>query len=129
MPRCSSRRIRSRIALADIHLEETTLEAAGLALDPAIATEPRRWWVYLIVNEKGRSYVGVTFDISPARRLAEHNSAGPKAARSTRSQGPWVLIHAEPADDRGSALSREWHLKRDRVVRRRLAQDYRAAQS
>lgn len=91
--------------------------------------EPRRWWVYLIVNAKGRSYVGVTFDVSAARRLAEHNSAGPKAARSTRGQGPWALAHAESADDRASALSREWHLKRDRTERRRLCRDYHATQA
>ncbi len=94
-----------------------------------VPSEARRWWVYLIVNPNGRSYVGVTFDISPARRLAEHNSAGPRAARSTRGQGPWVIAYAEIALSRGTALSQEWHLKRDRARRRRLSQDYLATQT
>lgn len=87
--------------------------------------EPRRWWVYVIVNATRRTYVGVTFDTGAERRLAEHNGDGAKAARSTRGHGPWSLAHVEPAADRGAALSREWHLKRDRGFRRRLA----AAQS
>jgi len=89
----------------------------------------RHWWVYLIINTKGRSYVGVTFDVSPARRLAEHNGAGAKAARSTRGQGPWAIAHAEIAPTRAAALSLEWRLKRDRSRRQRLRQDYLATQS
>jgi putative endonuclease len=70
-----------------------------------MTTGTRRWWVYLIINTAGRSYVGVTFDASPARRLAEHNGAGPSAARSTRGRGPWSLAYAEEARDRAAALS------------------------
>jgi putative endonuclease len=58
----------------------------------------RYWWVYLIVNGEGRSYVGVTFDVTPERRLAEHNGTSGKAARSTRGRGPWAIAHAETAD-------------------------------
>lgn len=94
-----------------------------------MSVETQRWWVYLIVNTKGRSYVGVTFDVTPARRLAEHNGGGPKAARSTRGRGPWALAYAEAAEDRAAAQSREWHLKRDRRRRRRLGDGYAAAQA
>ena len=97
--------------------------------DTPETSETRRWWVYLIVNAKGRSYVGVTCDISPERRLGEHNGTGPKAARSTRGQGPWALAHAEEAANRAAALSREWHLKLVRGMRRRLGQQYCSAQS
>lgn len=95
----------------------------------AVTAEARRWWVYLIINAKGRSYVGVTFDVNPERRLGEHNGTSAKAARSTRGQGPWALAYAEAAEDRATALSREWHLKRDRGLRRRLGQNFTAAQT
>lgn len=77
------------------------------------------WFVYVVVNPAGRTYVGVTRGDSPDRRVAEHN--GKKAARSTRGRGPWSLAYAEKAADRSAALSREWHLKRDAGTRRRIA--------
>lgn len=56
----------------------------------------------------GTLYTGATIDL--ARRLARH-SAG-RGARYTRSRLPVVLVHAEPAQDRGAALRREAALKR-----------------
>ncbi|MQG70543.1 MAG: GIY-YIG nuclease family protein, partial [SAR202 cluster bacterium] len=32
----------------------------------------------------------------------------------------WVLLYAERYNNRGEAMSREWHLKQDRRFRRRL---------
>jgi putative endonuclease len=76
-------------------------------------------FVYLLgSNGKGgpRTYVGWTTDIP--KRLNAHNLG--KGARSTRGR-VWVLLHAEEFDTRNEAMSREWHLKRDRAFRRRLA--------
>jgi putative endonuclease len=61
--------------------------------------------------------VGWTTDL--ARRLRQHNSG--TGARSTRGR-QWVLLYSEPCDGKRSAMSREWHVKRDRSLRRRLAQ-------
>jgi putative endonuclease len=75
-------------------------------------------FVYLLGSDgKGgpRTYVGWTTDI--ARRLARHNAG--KGARSTRGR-VWVLLHAEQFASRAEAMSREWHLKRDRALRKRL---------
>jgi putative endonuclease len=63
------------------------------------------------------TYVGWTSDV--ARRLAQHNSG--KGARTTRGH-VWVLLHAERFATRAEAMSREWHLKRDRAFRKKLAQ-------
>jgi putative endonuclease len=67
---------------------------------------------------KGRftTYVGWTNDV--ARRLAQHNAG--TGARSTRGRS-WVLLHSEGFATRQEAMSREWHLKRDRAFRKRLA--------
>ncbi len=62
-----------------------------------------------------RSYVGWTTDLD--RRLARHNDGA--GARSTRGRR-WVLLYAERFATRGEAMSREWHLKRDRKLRKAL---------
>ncbi|MCH8188732.1 MAG: GIY-YIG nuclease family protein [Proteobacteria bacterium] len=75
-------------------------------------------FVYVLGAEgKGgtRTYVGWTNDLD--RRIDEHNSG--TGARSTRGR-EWVLLYAERHDTRGQAMSREWHLKRDRRFRKTL---------
>jgi putative endonuclease len=63
-----------------------------------------------------RTYVGWTTDLD--RRLDEHNSG--RGARSTRGRN-WALLYAERYAAKEDAMSREWHLKRDRAFRKRLA--------
>jgi len=63
-----------------------------------------------------RTYVGWTIDLD--RRLAEHNAG--KGARSTRGRS-WTLLYAERHATRRQAMSREWHLKRDRRFRKLLS--------
>jgi putative endonuclease len=41
-------------------------------------------------------------------------------ARTTRGR-KWVLLHSEWFPTRREAMSREWHLKRDRKFRKKLA--------
>ena len=64
-----------------------------------------------------RTYVGWTIDLD--ERLKQHNSG--RGAKSTRG-GHWVLLYAERYDNRSNAMSREWHLKRDRPFRKLLRQ-------
>jgi putative endonuclease len=62
------------------------------------------------------TYVGWTNDVE--RRVAQHNAG--KGARSTRGR-TWVLLHVEQHATRQEAMSREWHLKRDRSFRKLVA--------
>ena len=62
------------------------------------------------------TYVGWTHDI--ACRLAQHNAG--QGARFTRGR-VWVLLHTERLKSKRAAMSREWRLKRDRMLRRSLA--------
>jgi putative endonuclease len=70
-----------------------------------------------IANDRHLTYVGWTNDV--ARRFALHNAG--KGARTTRGR-VWVLLHSERFATRREAMSREWHLKRDRAFRKTLAQ-------
>ncbi len=77
------------------------------------------FFVY-ILEGKGtgdyRTYVGWTTDLD--RRLAEHNAG--VGARFTRGK-KWSLQYAERHISRREAMSREWHLKRDRAFRKRVS--------
>jgi putative endonuclease len=88
---------------------------------PAAAPESRLFFFVYILGTEGprsrRTYVGWTTDL--ARRLEQHNSgAGAKSTRGMR----WQLLYAERHATRHDAMSREWHLKRDRVLRKSLRQ-------
>ena len=81
-------------------------------------------FVYVLgTRDKARplTYVGWTNDV--AARLAKHNAG--TGARTTRGRF-WVLLHSEWFATRREAMSREWHLKRDRGFRKHQAQALRA---
>ncbi len=84
-------------------------------------------FVYVLGSfHKGRyiSYVGWTNDVT--QRLEKHNAG--TGARSTRGRA-WTLLHTEPFQTRNEAMSREWHLKRDRAFRKKLMDKVRAGHS
>lgn len=68
------------------------------------------WYVYLLVNENGRSYVGCTTDYT--RRLRQHNGEIKGGARSTRGY-TWTLMHHIPA-----GTSRREAMKLERFVKK-----------
>ena len=75
-------------------------------------------FVYILGSDGAggyRTYVGWTTDLD--MRLQRHNSG--EGARSTRGR-QWTLLYAERYGTRREAMSREWHLKRDRRFRRQL---------
>ncbi len=73
--------------------------------------------MYVLVSDRGRTYVGITTD--PERRVAQHNGALRGGARTTRAGRPWRLgALYGPFPDRGSALRAELAVKRLRGNRR-----------
>lgn len=58
------------------------------------------------------TYVGWTTDLDA--RIARHNAGA--GAKTTRGRA-WVLLYAERLPTRREAMSREQHLKRDKVFR------------
>ncbi|MCX7298452.1 MAG: GIY-YIG nuclease family protein [Hyphomicrobiales bacterium] len=80
-------------------------------------------FVYVLgCRHKGRTltYVGWTNDVP--RRLSQHNAG--KGARTTRGRS-WALLHSEAFSTKREAMSREWHLKRERAFRKKLSQKIR----
>ena len=76
-------------------------------------------FVYVLGSpgKKGhRTYVGWAINVD--RRLSEHNAG--RGARSTRGRS-WTLLYVERHATRRQAMSREWHLKRDRRFRKLLS--------
>jgi putative endonuclease len=67
------------------------------------------WYVYLIYSVKsGKLYTGISTD--PRARLVKHNNG--TGAKSTRGQGPWILVHTETVQTKSAALKREVAIKR-----------------
>ena len=57
----------------------------------------------------GSLYTGITTDVP--RRLAEHASGGPKAAKYLRGRGPLTLAFSMQVEDKSAALSLELKFK------------------
>ena len=75
-----------------------------------------------VSGTRALTYVGWTTDL--ARRLQQHNAG--TGARFTRGR-QWVLLYSEHCKGKRHAMSREWHVKRDRSLRKRLLQILRAS--
>ena len=76
------------------------------------------FFVYVLGSRRKndcRTYVGWTIDLE--RRLQQHNAGvGAKSSRGRK----WVLLYSEICKSRSEAMSREWHIKRDRKFRTTL---------
>jgi len=79
----------------------------------------KSWHVYIIINDQGITYTGITFDTDVKRRIDQHNAG--TGAKFTRGKGPWRLLYQEnDFPGRGEAQSRERTIKADPVFKRRL---------
>jgi putative endonuclease len=66
--------------------------------------------VYVLLNPKGKTYIGQTADLE--RRLAQHNDPECRLTLHTkRHAGPWRLLHSEEFATRSAAMRRERELK------------------
>jgi len=72
------------------------------------------WSVYLLRNERGALYAGVSTD--PERRLAEHRSGLSKGAKYTRACKSLELVYCCEVGSRGVALRVESRIKKLRKV-------------
>lgn len=68
------------------------------------------WYVYMVRCADDSLYTGITTDVQ--RRIKEHNSKTPSAAKYTRTRQPVELVYIEQHDSRGSATSREMEIKK-----------------
>lgn len=68
------------------------------------------WFLYMLRCRDGTLYTGIATDV--ARRLAEHEGAGPRGARYLRGRGPLQLALSLAVGPRGDALRLEHRVKR-----------------
>lgn len=73
------------------------------------------WHVYIVRCADESLYTGIARDLDS--RIARHNEG--TGAAYTRARRPVVLVHQEPAADRGAALRREAAIKRLPVAAKR----------
>jgi len=67
------------------------------------------YFVYILECSDSSLYTGIAKDVT--KRLDEHNHSK-KGAKYTKSRRPLKLVHVEPHSDRGSALQREFAIKK-----------------
>lgn len=67
------------------------------------------WFVYVLRCGDGSLYTGISTDV--ARRLAEHASGGPRAAKYLRGRGPLSLAFSVGVDNKSAALALERWVK------------------
>lgn len=67
------------------------------------------WYLYLLQNQPGLLYAGISTD--PARRLRQHNGELQGGAKALRGKGPFVVLHQIACADKSTALRLEYQLK------------------
>lgn len=65
-------------------------------------------YVYIARCADGTLYTGWTTDLT--KREKAHNAG--KGAKYTKSRTPIKIVYSEVFDDKETAMSREWHIKR-----------------
>ena len=76
------------------------------------------FYVYVLGSKKNgikKTYVGWTINLK--KRLNKHNSN--KGAKTTRGR-KWKIIYKEILFSKIEAMSREYYLKKDRKIRKKL---------
>lgn len=79
-----------------------------------------KYYVYMLKSndQKSKTYVGWTNNLK--RRLSSHNSG--MGAKSTRGK-IWHLIYREAFNSKKDAMRREYFLKKDKKLRKRLKEE------
>lgn len=67
------------------------------------------WFVYIIQNEKGHFYTGITTDVE--RRFKEHSNS-PRGAKYFRGKVPVEVVYQKTFKDRSSATKYEMLIKK-----------------
>ena len=79
------------------------------------------YYVHMLksTSKKSVSYVGYTSNLK--KRITLHNSG--KGAKFTRGR-KWKLIYKEKIKSKKEAISREYYIKKNRILRNRIRRDH-----
>ncbi len=75
------------------------------------------FYVYMLksLGKKPVTYVGYTKDLK--KRISQHNLG--KGAKFTRGR-KWKLIYKEILNSKNKAISREYYIKKNRILRNKI---------
>ena len=75
------------------------------------------YYVYMLISKSSKpvSYIGYTNNLK--KRIKLHNSG--KGAKFTRGR-KWKLIYKEKFRSKNKAISREYYIKKNRTLRKKL---------
>ncbi len=75
------------------------------------------YYVYMLksIGKKSVTYVGYSSNLS--KRISLHNAG--KGAKFTRGR-KWKLIYKEKFDSKSKAISREYYIKNNRTLRKKI---------
>ena len=75
------------------------------------------YYVYMLklISKKSITYVGYTKNLK--KRISLHNSG--KGAKFTRGR-KWKLIYKEKISSKNKAISREYYIKKNRILRNQI---------
>ena len=75
------------------------------------------FYVYMLISKSNKpvSYVGYTSNLK--NRIKQHNEG--KGAKFTRGR-KWALIYKEKFKSKKEAISREYYIKKNRILRNRI---------
>ena len=79
------------------------------------------YYVYMLKSKgvKPVTYVGYTNNL--AKRINLHNSG--KGAKFTKGR-KWALIYKEKFNSKKEAISREYYIKNNKTIRKKLKKEY-----
>ena len=72
-----------------------------------------------LISKKSITYVGYTKDLK--KRISLHNKG--KGAKFTRGR-KWKLIYKEKYTSKNKAISREYYIKKNRILRNKIKNKY-----
>ena len=80
------------------------------------------YYVYMLKSKsvKPLTYVGYTSDLR--KRIKLHNSG--KGAKFTRGR-KWTLIYKEKYKSKKEAISREYYIKKNKSLRKKIKKNYK----
>ena len=80
------------------------------------------FYVYMLISKESKpvSYVGYTNNLK--NRIKLHNTG--KGAKFTRGR-KWKLIYKEKIKTKNEAISREYYIKNNRSLRKKLKEKYK----
>ena len=80
------------------------------------------FYVYMLksLGSNSVTYVGYTSNLK--KRISLHNSS--KGAKFTRGR-KWKLIYKEKCNSKSEAISREYYIKNNRIIRNKIKNNYK----